>query len=84
MKVTLTNDFHNTEATVIPQKITEGRFSGYYRISRATAIRLRRELCGSPTCTCGGNFGERMNGNPIDVVNEDYERNYIVRMVDNA
>lgn len=82
-KITLTNDFHNTEATVIPQLITEGRHKGYYKISRKTAMRLRNELCGSSDCVCGGNFGERGQQGEvmIDVVNEDYERNYIVQLI---
>jgi len=78
-KVELTNNFHDTSATVIPQLITEGRFKGYYRISRKVAMRLRSELCGSQECSCGGNFGER-GGNHLDVCNEDSERNYIIDM----
>jgi hypothetical protein len=76
-KITLTNDFHNTEATVIPQLITEGRNKGLYKISRKTALRLRSKLCGNSDCTCGGNFGER-GGAYLNVVNEDYDRNYII------
>ena len=76
-KITLTNEFHNTEATVIPQLITEGRHKGYYKISRKTALRLRNELCGIEGCTCGGTFGER-GGAYLNVVNEDYDRNYII------
>jgi hypothetical protein len=76
-KITLTNDFHNTEATVIPVLITEGRFSGKYKISRKTAQRLHRELCGSKECCCGDTFGAR-GGNRFEIVNEDFERNYIV------
>jgi len=75
--ITLTNDFHNTSASVQPVAITEGRFAGLYKISRKTALRLRSELCGVSGCTCGGNFGER-GGVKLDVVNEDYDRNYIV------
>jgi len=76
-KITLSNNFHNTEATVIPQAITEGRFKGYAKISRKTAMRLKNELCGSADCLCGGNFGER-GGSHLEVINEDYERNYII------
>ena len=79
MKITLTNNFHNTEAVVVAHKITEGRFAGNYRISRHVVRRLRAELCGSAHCTCGDTFGARMRGgNPIEIINEDYERNYIV------
>lgn len=75
--ITLTNDFHNTSATVRPSLIKDGRFAGYHKISRKTALRLRNELCGISGCSCGGNFGER-GGAHIDVINEDYDRNYIV------
>ena len=74
---TLSNSFHNTIATVRPIAITEGRFAGMHKISRKTALRVRAELCGVSGCTCGGNFGER-GGVILDVVNEDYDRNYIV------
>ncbi len=74
---TLINSFHNTSATVRPVPITEGRFCGMSKISRKTALRLRAELCGVSGCTCGGNFGER-GGVVFDVVNEDYDRNYII------
>lgn len=74
---TLSNDFHGTEAKVRPVPITEGRFAGMHKISRKTALRLRGELCGISGCTCGGNFGER-GGVMLDVINEDYDRNYIV------
>ena len=75
--VTLTNDFHGTSAAVRPVTITEGRFAGMHKISRKTALRLRSELCGSSGCTCGGNFGER-GGAHLAVINEDYDRNYII------
>lgn len=77
--ITLTNDFHNTSANVRPIIIKDGRFAGYYKISRKTAMRLRNELCGSSDCTCGGTFGQR-GGAYLDVVNEDCDRNYIINM----
>lgn len=79
MQVTLTNSFHGTSVTVRPVAITEGRFAGMHKISRRTALRLRGELCGCAGCTCGGNFGER-DGAHLAVVNEDYDRNYIIDM----
>lgn len=75
--ITLSNDFHGTESTVRPVAITEGRNKGFHKISRATALRLRRELCGRTDCKCGGDFGQR-GGAALVVVNEDYARNYIV------
>lgn len=77
--ITLTNDFHNTSANVRPTLIKDGRYAGYYKISRKTAMRLRNELCGNSECTCGGTFGQR-GGAYLDVVNEDYDRNYIISM----
>lgn len=79
MQVTLTNDFHGTSAVVRPVAITEGRFAGKHMITRKTAQRLQRALCGSANCACGGNFGER-GGARLAVVNEDYDRNYIIDM----
>ena len=72
--IELTNNFHNTEAKVRPVLITDGRFKGYHKISRRTALRLRSELCGSADCTCGGCFGER-GGAHLNVISEDYDRN---------
>ena len=77
MKVTLTNNFHRTEVTIAPVEIKEGRFTGYHKVSRATMLRARRELCGMTDCQCGGQFGER-GGEYLDVVNEDFDRNLIV------
>ena len=75
--IVLTNSFHRTSAGVRPILITEGRFRGYYRISRRVAMRLRSTLCGADDCTCGGNFGER--GGPwLYLYNEDADRNYII------
>lgn len=82
MKITLKNDFHNSEVSIRQRKIAEGRFLGNYLITRSQALRSRRILCGVSDCTCGGNFGERMRGCPIIVENEDYDRGYIVRIVD--
>lgn len=75
--IILSNSFHNTEATVRPVEITSGRFCGLHKISRKTALRLRRELCGRAGCSCGGVFGQR-DGARLEVVNEDFGRNYII------
>ena len=79
MKATLTNNFHNTEATISPVEIKEGRFAGYHKVSRATMMRARRTLCGVSGCQCGGQFGER-GGAYLNVINEDSDRNLIVDM----
>lgn len=46
--ITITNDFHNTEARVRGLEL-----------SPATVRRVRRELCGISDCTCGGVLGQR-------------------------
>jgi len=74
---TLTNSFHGTTAGVRPVLVTSGRFTGLYRISHKTVLRLRRALCGFATCQCGGELGQRENL-PFDIVNEDSLRNLIV------
>lgn len=79
MKITLTNNFHGTSAIVRPVAIMEGRFAGKHVITRKTAQRLQRTLCGSSGCACGGNFGER-GGVRLAVINEDYDCNYIIDM----
>lgn len=86
MTITLRNDFHGTEARVIPQSITEGRYAGYYMISRRTARRLHDALCGSSDCCCSGALGDRedtWDGRAVTrvrIINEDYHRNYIVEV----
>lgn len=75
--ITLTNDFHNTEATVRPVKITEGRFAGNYKVSQRAAKTAWSKLCGIKGCTCCDAFGSR-GGNLLIVENQDYQNNYIV------
>lgn len=79
MKITLSNEFHNTETVVNPKAITEGRFAGFYKISASTAKRARNKLCGINGCTCGGNFGER-GGQYVELLNIDADNNFIVRI----
>lgn len=50
MKITLRNDFHNTEAVVIPHNL-HGR-EGF--LSARQVKRADRKLCGMSDCTCGG------------------------------
>ena len=78
-KILLTNNFHDTEAYVRPVLITEGRFKGYYKVSQRTAKRLHNALCGSRDCGCGDTFGARV-GPYIEVINQDYNGNYIVQL----
>ena len=78
-KILLINDFHGTEATVRPVPITDGRFAGYYKVSQRVSKRLHNALCGSRDCTCGDTFGARV-GPYIEVINQDYNGNYIVQL----
>ena len=78
-QITLTNDFHNTSATVRPVPIKSGRFAGYHKVTRATMLRTRRKLCGRTGCKCGGQFGE-CGGAYLYVTNEDSDRNIIIDM----
>ncbi len=57
-KITLYNDFHNTEVNLL---VRDGK------ISRNQILRARRELCGIRDCVCGDEFGTR---GPQDVLLE--------------
>jgi hypothetical protein len=51
IKLTLVNNFHNTETTIhVPE-------SG--KLTATQVRRARRALCGVHGCTCGGELGER-------------------------
>ena len=73
MRVLLTNNFHDTETYVYPKPLGNGE----YRVSRRAAKRARNVLCGIAGCTCGDTFGAR-GGPYLEVLNETYERDYIV------
>lgn len=74
------NKFHNTEARLVLQPISEGRFSGMHRFSSSTSLRLRRELCPSRSeCKCSGDTGEYGSRRLAQaIINEDGDRNFIV------
>lgn len=76
-KITLSNDFHNTSASVFLKKITDGRFAGKYKLSASQAKRLKSRLCPHKDCKCGGVFGQR-GGFNLDVINMDYDNNHII------
>ncbi len=57
-KITLYNDFHNTEVNLL---VRDGK------LSRNQVARARRELCGIEGCCCGDEFGMR---GPQDVLLE--------------
>lgn len=52
MTVTITNDFHDTEAKVRVASLPAN-------LSRSQIARVRRTLCGISGCTCGGYLSER-------------------------
>jgi hypothetical protein len=79
--VTLTNDFHNTQATLILKPIESGRFAGKFSISAESAKRARKKLCPNIDCKCGGTFGER-GGAYLYVVNQDSNNNYIIDLLE--
>jgi hypothetical protein len=58
-KLKLVNNYHNTEAEVRFKKITDGRYTGYYKISLKQARRAKIKLCGNRDCTCGDFMGRR-------------------------
>jgi len=55
MKITLTNNFHNTESSAFAQE--HGR--GHYHLSASQVRHLRKRLCPRSDCSCGGILGER-------------------------
>lgn len=65
--VTLYNDFHGTSVRVRTGDL-----------SKETARRVRRELCGISGCTCGGFLGER--GNQRGVLVEPRNGDFDVRV----
>lgn len=50
MKITLKNDFHNTEINLV---VKDGK------LSPAQVKRSRKALCGIAGCTCGDELGTR-------------------------
>ena len=58
--LTLTNDFHNTEAVVHP-RVVETTRSGkrILGLTHRQVLRADRKLCGMADCRCGGIAGER-------------------------
>lgn len=58
MKVTIRNNFHNTEVTLEAKNITLEKTTEYY-LSPAQVDKAKRELCGLRGCTCSGVLGQR-------------------------
>jgi len=51
MKITLTNDFHNTSVNLV---VADHEGGDTVKISASQYYRARRELCGITDCCCGG------------------------------
>jgi len=77
MKILLTNDFHDTAIYICPRAIGDGD----YLVSRRAAKRAANALCGIKGCTCGDTFGAR-GGHYLEVINETWDQDYIVRVHD--
>ena len=73
MRVLLTNNFHGSATYLSPMPIGNGE----YLVSHRAAKRAANALCGIAGCTCGDTFGAR-GGPYLEVLNETYERDYIV------
>lgn len=50
MKLTLTNNFHNTSVNVV---VSDPNEYGEHTLSDSQVRRVRRELCGMQECGCG-------------------------------
>ena len=66
-KVTLSNDFHATEAVIILRPLPNGRD---YFVSRRQARRCERILCGQADCVCGDTFGRRGGEQALNILDE--------------
>lgn len=64
MKITLSNDFHNTEVTLMMKSI----FPTRHQVKRAKAA-----LCGISGCTCSGVLGNRGEQNAIIGEKQEYD-----------
>ena len=55
-KICLTNDFHNTEVSLMARRTPRPEL---YEITAAQVEKARQTLCGIDGCSCGGFAGER-------------------------
>jgi hypothetical protein len=60
MKITLTNNFHNTAVSVYvtPLFSTDGHGTGQFYCSKSQVKRINKALCGMSSCGCGVTRGE--------------------------
>lgn len=59
MKMTLTNDFHNTAAIVRVTPRESTHYGLMADLSRAQTRRAEKKLCGMSDCSCSGALGTR-------------------------
>lgn len=64
MKITLSNTFHNTETCTTVDD--DGMM-----IPKSRVRAIRRRLCGSSECVCGGDLGERGDWATPSIVADD-------------
>ena len=65
MKLTLSNDFHNTEITLNCKDD---------KLSAGQVKRANRELCGMSDCCCSGDIGYRGPQDGFDGIEAIYDR----------
>lgn len=68
-KIKVENNFHRTSAWIIPKSNEDG----IPVISAAVERRIRKRLCISQGCTCGGYGGIRGGDYVLDVEDFDHE-----------
>lgn len=72
-RITLSNDFHNTEITLHVKDNT---------ISAGQVKKARRELCGISGCTCGNDLGMRgKQQHHVDIC-QDRDGKIFARLID--
>ena len=81
MKVTLTNDFHNTKVTLNGKEQLSGTLSNRWdvRLSAQQVKKARLALCGMDGCSCSGELGTNGKQNYEDVL---YLRDGGVKLID--
>lgn len=67
-KITLYNNYHNTEVKLIPNN---------GRLTHSQMERSRRVLCGCSGCACGDDFGAR--GPQESIITMDSDRGFFDR-----
>jgi len=78
-KVTLTNNFHNSEVSLRLELMESGKYKGFYKVSPNQTKQAYNKLCGISGCTCGDTFGSR-GGIHLELINQDYDNNYYVQI----